>query len=137
MDDSGYRGWSEEQLAEVIRGLPRRQPPPALRHRVLAQAGLRRAPRLRLRLAFAALILLLVLDLAAMRWQDAGMIAAPASAAAVARVQVDQDNDLLALVQETYRGRIWRLALGDQPARPESYFQLRNRILETVDVDRG
>ena len=133
MDESGYRRWSEEQLEVMIRGLPRREPRPALRHRVLAQAGLRRAPRPRLRLAFAALILLLALDVAAIRGQDTGMITVPASPAVVIRVQEKHDDDLLALVQETYHGRAWQLSLSARPPHAEGYLRFRNRLINTVD----
>jgi len=131
MDSSRYRGMTEEQLETAIGGLPRREPPPALRARVLAQATPRRAPRPGW--AFAALVLLLLLDGAVIRWQDAGATTPQTRLPVVAQAPDQQDKDLLLLVQETYRGRAWPLLLAHRPPRPESYLQLRNRLLNATD----
>ena len=127
---------SDEQLETALGGLPRREPPPELRARVLTHARPRRASLLRARFALTALVLLAALDVGVLRWQDS--VATPPSLPSslppfLAQNTEKRDDDLLLLVQETYRGRAWPLLLAHRPPRPESYLQLRNRLLNATD----
>ncbi len=123
---------TDEQFEDLIGGLPRREPPPGLRDRVLAHARPRRASLLRARFALAALVLLAALDVGVLRWQDS--VATPPSLPPfLAQNTEKRDDDLLLLVPETYRGRAWPLLLAHRPPRPESYLQLRNRLLNATD----
>jgi hypothetical protein len=133
MSDPRSRGMTEEQCEDLICNLPRREPPPGLRGRVLAHAGPRRASLLQPRFALAALLLLLALDVGVLRWQGSGMTAPPSLPSSLPPSLVKQDDDLLLLVQETYHGGLWTRAFAGRPAPAETYLQLRERVLNTVD----
>lgn len=116
-----------------MRGLPRREPPSALRDRVLAEARSHRASVLRPQLAFVAFVVLVLLDLAVLRWQDGDAIVPPTRPPVAAQASEKQRDDLLALVQETCHANAWQLSLSPRPERPESYLRLRDRVINAVD----
>jgi hypothetical protein len=74
------REWSEEQLEDLVRGLPQRTPDADLRARVLAAAAARQtrpAGRRRPALAVAALALLVLADMLVLRQQTPPPSASP------------------------------------------------------------
>jgi hypothetical protein len=91
-----YQELSDDQLAEVIRQLPRRRPGSHLRDRVLFQSAaqaLRPSVLLRPALAAAAIGILLVLDIAALRLQDRGLAVTGSRAAATVAARTEDRAD--------------------------------------------
>jgi len=131
MPDRPRRDLTDEQFEHLLRGLPRREPRPELRERVLShQLPPARRPHLVFRPAFgvAALALLLLADLAAMRSQDSGY--SPGRAAPPAAVTAQADDDTSWLRELGFpRLRLAALPASDQP-NPDSYLALRNRLLQ-------
>jgi hypothetical protein len=120
----GYRDMSEEQLEDLVRGLPQREPRPHLRDRILAAAAAprptgRRGPAL----AVAALVFLVLADLLVLRSQvpsGAPPTDGPPPAVACDEVALRRELGL--------GGRPLRVA-GLPTARPDSGLRLRTRML--------
>src|SRR5574340_88797 len=76
-----YRDLTDDELVELIRGLPRREPRPAFRARVLsAPAPARAAGHWRPAFALAALVVLLFADWMTLKWTAPTSPAGPAPA---------------------------------------------------------
>jgi len=134
-DHRRYQELSDDQLAELIRELPRRQPGSHLRDRVLFQSGaqaLRHSALLRPALAAAAIGILLVLDIAALRLQDRGLaVAEPRAAATVAARTEDAAADSPWSRQMRASGFSFTVARlrADEPASSCTYRELLKDLL--------
>ena len=124
----------DEELERLLRGLPRREPNPALRGRVLSRAA-RRQGRLAPAWALAGLLLLIVADVLVVRHQDHALWAAgggPPMAVAAQTQHETEDvfEDLLVVT------RAWPLhSLRPQPEATEgawSYLSLRRDLLREI-----
>lgn len=130
-----YQELSDDQLAELIRQLPRRQPGSHLRDRVLfhsAAQALRPSVLLRPALAAAAIGILLVLDIAALRLQDRGLaVTGPRSAATVAVRTDDAAADSAWSRQMRASGFSFAVARlrADEPASACTYRELLNDLI--------
>jgi hypothetical protein len=131
-DRTSYRQMSDDELAELIGSLPRREPDARLRDRTLAHAaGARGAARsLRPALAFAVLALLVASDALVMSWQDRALTA-DVSVRIVAESPQSADIDRL------HWPRGLRLSVADleaafpaagQAAALDSYLRLRKQL---------
>jgi hypothetical protein len=95
-DRARRRSIADNELENLIRGLPRREPRPALRDRILSRATLprhRRAALLRPAFALAALAALLIADLLALKVQDAGLPTSPKATALTVTAQAPAQDD--------------------------------------------
>jgi hypothetical protein len=115
---------SEEQLEDLVRGLPQREPGPHLRGRILAAArGPRRTGRRGPAFAAAALVFLVLADLFVLRSQaPSGALSEDAPPPAVACDEAVLRREL------GLGGRPLRIA-GLGAARPDSGLRLRVRML--------
>jgi len=127
---------TDEGLEVAIRGLPRCEPRARLRERILSHSI---APTPRHTSAFgptfalAALLMLLLADWLVLRSQSGGIPYSPSPQAAVAqagpasREEIGLMRDLAAL------GLPLRLAMRHPSLQPETYLELRNRMLNEAD----
>ena len=131
-----YHSMTDEDLESAIRGLPRREPRAGLRERVLSQSIAPQPHRARSpRLAFglAALVVLLLTDWLVLKSQDVGSPFG-ASPQAVAAQSEPASGDEAALMRElAASGLPLRLAMGHPAPQPQTYFDLRNRMLNEAD----
>ena len=124
----------DEELESLLRGLPRREPNPGLRGRVLSRAARRRG-RLSPAWALAGLLLLIVADVLVVRHQEHALWAAaggpPVAVAAQTQEQTEEGlEDLLAVT-----GAWPRQSLRPQPeatAEASSYLSLRRELLREM-----
>ncbi len=136
MNRRAYQGLTDDQLETLIRQLPRREPGPGLRERILSHRPLsrtRRAWALRPACLLAAVVLLLVADALVMRCQDAGLtLPRTAPPAAIAQEQSEDELWLADMGVPALRNRL-RLAMRHPSTQRETYFELRQRMLEQSD----
>jgi len=134
-DRQSHSYGDEEKLERVLRGLPRREPSPTVRSRVLSRAAPRHI-RLSPAWALAGVLLLIVADVLVVRHQDHALWPA-AGRSPVAAAQTDQQreglDDLLVVT------RAWPL-YGLRPhleatAEASSYLSLRRELLR--DMQEG
>lgn len=124
-----YRDLTDDELVELIRGLPRRAPRPALRDQVLsAPAPARAANQWRPAFALAALVVLLFADWLALRWTATSSPAGPPPAA-LGQVQIATRDDLAFAQELAYLGLPLRLAQQVTSPSADNYLTLRNRLL--------
>ena len=131
MTEKRFAEMSDAEMGDLMRGLPRREPAAELRGRVLARAatGTRRAGALRPAIALGALVVLVLLDGAVMGWQDRQLgIAVPSAATGTIARQPTGGDSLsdLDLAGAPFLSARLRVA----SAEPETYLQLRSRLLE-------
>ena len=131
MADERFAAMGDAEIESLVRGLPRRGPASELRGRVLARASsrARRAAALRPAIALGALVVLVLLDGAVMGWQDRQLgIAVPSAATGTIARQPTGGDSLsdLDLAGAPFLSARLRVA----SAEPETYLQLRSRLLE-------
>jgi hypothetical protein len=136
MSKPHYSDISDQDLESAIRGLPRRQPAAGLRERVLSYPVAhqpRRARAWRPAYALAALAVLLAADWLVVRSQDAAVPLGPSPQVTAARPE-SMSPDEAAFVRElAASGLPLRLAMRHPGPQPETYFGLRNRMLNEAD----
>ena len=133
-DRRSHSSGDDEKLEGLLRGLPRREPSPALRGRVLSHAARRRS-RAAPAWALAGLLLLIVADVLVVRHQDHALWAAaarpPMAVAAQTKQQTEEGFEDLLVVT-----RAWPLhSLRPQPeatAGASSYLSLRRELLKEI-----
>jgi hypothetical protein len=120
---------SDEALEARLRGLPRREPSPDLRRRILAAAWQPRRVGLRHpAFAFAMLMVLLLADLLVVGNQQSAPGLGSSSTATVVQAQAPSREEIALLRELDPSGLPLRLALRQQ-SHPASYFETRTRIL--------
>jgi hypothetical protein len=136
MTDRRLRDIDEDALENIIRGLPRREPDPSLRARVLSPP-LARTHRGRVAarpvLAAAVVAALLLIDIIVLKVQGRGLSASssPAIVAASPSTPTAADDDttwLAEMLGEAAPARIAWLR-GDAIASPHTYAALRASLL--------
>ena len=137
-DDTHYRDMSDEELEDLIRGLPGRQPRAALRDRVLLAAQrrpVRRVILLRPAFALAALVILMLADMIVVGLQDAGLAArAGVSRSVLTAQRAPAERDVPAWLREIgvedFGPRIAQMAAERQPGAA-TYPALLADLLQT------
>jgi len=136
MSKPRYHDMTDEDLENAIRGLPRRQPQAGLRERVLSHPTAHQphhARAWRPAYALAALVVLMAADWLVIRSQD---VAGPlgASPQAVVAQSEPMSPDEAAFMRElAASGLPLRLAMRHPGSQSETYFDLRNRMLNEAD----
>ena len=136
MSEHRYHDMTDEELENAIRGLPRREPRPGLRERVLAHvAAPVPRPRGLARPAFAvaALIVLVLVDWLVLRVQDTGIAGGRTSSAVVAQSEPPSRDEAALMRELAASGLPLRLAMRHPGPQPETYLDLRNRMLNEAD----
>lgn len=131
MADERFANMGDAEIESFVRGVPRRAPAADLRGRVLARAsrGAGRGPALRPAIALGALVVLVLLDVAVLGWQDRRMGGEIRMVRAVAPAVKPLPGDSLGdldLAGAPFLSARLRVA----HAEPETYLQLRSRLLE-------
>lgn len=131
MTEKRFAEMSDAEMGELIRGLPRREPAAELRERALVRASsrARRAAALRPAIALGALAVLLLLDSVVLGWQDRQMGSEIRITRAVTPAAKPLPGDSLGdldLAGAPFLSARLRVA----HAEPETYLQLRSRLLE-------
>jgi len=130
-DRQSHSAGDDEELESLLRGLPRREPSPALRGRVLSHAA-RRQGRLSPVWALAGLLFLIAADVLVVRHQDHALWAAAGGPpmAVTAQTQEQTEEGLLMVTGA------WPLhSLRPQPeatAGASSYLSLRRDFLKEI-----
>ena len=133
-DRHSHSSGEVEKLESLLRGLPRREPSPGLRGRVLSRAA-RRPSRSAPAWALAGLLLLIVADVLVVRHQDQALWAAGGGPPVAVAVQTQEQTEegLEDIIVVT---RAWSLhSLRPQPeatARASSYLSLRRDLLREI-----
>jgi len=136
MADHQYRDLDDDQLESLIRGLPRREPRASLRERILSHSiAPPPRPTSAFRPAFAlpALVVLLLADWLVLRSQSSGTLYSPAPQAAVAQGGPASREEIGLMRDLAASGLPLRLAMRHPSLQPETYLELRNRMLNEAD----
>jgi hypothetical protein len=127
---------TDEDLENAIRGLPRREPHAGLRESVLSRVPAPQPHRARSpRLAFglAALVVLLLADWLVLRSQDVGSPFGASPQTVVAQAEPASRDEIALMRELAASGLPLRLAMRHPGPQPETYFDLRNRMLNEAD----
>lgn len=131
-----YRDMTDEGLETAIRGLPRREPRASLRERILSHPIAptpRRISAFRPAFALPALVVLLLADWLVLRSQSSGTLYSPSPQAAVAQGGPASREEIGLMRDLAASGLPLRLAMRHPSLQPETYLELRNRMLNEAD----
>jgi len=136
MSKPRYHDITDEDLENAIRGLPRREPRAGMRERVLSHSTAPQPHRARSpRLAFglAALAVLLLADWLVIKSQDVGSPFGASPQAVVAQSEPASRDEVALMRELAASGLPLRLAMRHPAPQPQTYFDLRNRMLNEAD----
>jgi len=129
-----YCDMTEEEFESAVRGLPRRETRPGMRERILSYSPQpRHVGRPRLAFALAALIVLLLADWLVLKSQDVGSPFGASPQAVVAQSEPASKDEIALMRDLAASGLPLRVAMRHPTAQTETYFDLRNRMLNEAD----